>query len=182
MAVTVESKHDLPFDSTHFIAWSRNGKSAPAAGCFHRSWTVASSAGVKTSRSQWGVSYRFDCVVIYLGEWVNTLHSVNFTFHWCSPAPTLGLTLIFHCFPVVALFPCQCQINMLWEKKDVILGSLALFAQHILCALYGCTVFRQHCFLCSPNWNQETLTKKAVQAVFALPDREAAKKDALPET
>lgn len=106
MAVTVESKHDLPFDSTHFIAWSRNGKSAPAAGCFHRSWTVASSGGVKTSRSQWGVSYRFDCVVIYLGEWVNTLHSVNFTFHWCSPAPTLGLTLIFHCFPVVALFPC----------------------------------------------------------------------------
>lgn len=160
MAVTVESKHNLPFDSTHFIAWSRDGKSAPAAGCFHRSWTVASSAGVKTSRSHGGVSYRLDRCHLFGGMRQH------------SPQCQLHIPLLFSCthlgFNVDVssstksphLFPIRSSISLLMpnkyalgkkKKKDVILGSLALFAQHILCALYGCTVFRQHCFLCSPN-------------------------------
>lgn len=67
----------LPFNSTHFIAWSGNEKNKNTC-CWTflqigfqertRPRIVAPSAGVKNFRSQqWGVSYRLDCCHLFGG-------------------------------------------------------------------------------------------------------------------
>lgn len=100
-------------DPFHSLIW-KHLQPAVSMGLLERtSRLVSPSAGVKTSRSQWGVSYRLDC--IYLGEWVNILHSVNFhcAFHWSylhsliflSRKKVIVTHLLFYCYDHV------CQVN-----------------------------------------------------------------------